>query len=82
MARIIGAIATSHTPTIGFAFDANKQNDPIWKPIFDAYEPIKAWLAEKKPDVMFVIYNDLMRLAIVQRGRLAGTHAAAAALAG
>ncbi|MEN9704349.1 MAG: hypothetical protein RLZZ393_228 [Pseudomonadota bacterium] len=58
MARIIGAIATSHTPTIGFAFDANKQNDPIWKPIFDAYEPIKAWLAEKKPDVMFVIYND------------------------
>ena len=42
MARIIGAIATSHTPTIGFAFDANKQNDPIWKPIFDAYEPIKA----------------------------------------
>jgi gallate dioxygenase len=58
MARIIGAIATSHTPTIGFAFDANKQNDPVWKPIFEAYEPIKKWLDEKKPDVMFVIYND------------------------
>ena len=58
MARIIGAIATSHTPTIGFAYDAKKQLDPIWKPIFDAYEPIKAWLSEKKPDVLFIIYND------------------------
>ena len=35
MARIIGAIATSHTPTIGFALAANKQLDPVWKPIFD-----------------------------------------------
>ena len=58
MARIIGAIATSHTPTIGFAYDGKKQNDPVWKPIFDAYEPIRAWLDEKKPDVMFMIYND------------------------
>ncbi len=58
MARIIGAIATSHTPTIGFAFDGKKQEDPVWKPIFEAYEPIRAWLAEKKPDVLFVVYND------------------------
>jgi gallate dioxygenase len=58
MARIVGAIATSHTPTIGFALDGKKQQDPVWKPIFDAYEPIKAWLADKKPDVLFVIYND------------------------
>jgi gallate dioxygenase len=58
MARIVGAIATSHTPTIGFAFDGNKQNDPVWKPIFDAYEPIKAWLKEKKPDALFIVYND------------------------
>jgi gallate dioxygenase len=58
MARIIGAIATSHTPTIGFAFDASKQQDPVWKPIFEGYEPIAAWLKEKKPDALFVIYND------------------------
>jgi gallate dioxygenase len=58
MARIVGAIATSHTPTIGFAFDGNKQNDPVWKPIFEAYEPIKKWLDQKQPDVLFVIYND------------------------
>lgn len=58
MARIIGAIATSHTPTIGFAFDGKKQEDPVWKPIFEAYEPIRAWLAEKKPDALFIVYND------------------------
>jgi len=35
MARIIGAIASSHTPTIGFALDKQKQDDPAWAPIFD-----------------------------------------------
>jgi gallate dioxygenase len=58
MARIIGAIATSHTPTIGFAKDRRLDNDPIWKPIFDAYAPIRAWLAEKRADVLLTIYND------------------------
>lgn len=58
MARIIGAIASSHTPTIGFAFDGKKQDDPLWKPIFDAYLPIRQWLDANKPDVMLVIYND------------------------
>ncbi|MDB5662344.1 MAG: protocatechuate 3,4-dioxygenase [Sphingomonas bacterium] len=58
MARIVGAIATSHTPTIGFAFDGKKGEDPVWKPIFEAYAPIRAWLDEKKPDALFVIYND------------------------
>ena len=58
MARIIGAVAASHTPTIGFAYDRQKQNDPVWKPIFEAFRPVQQWLAEQKPDVLFVIYND------------------------
>jgi gallate dioxygenase len=58
MAKIIGAIATSHTPTIGFAKDRRLETDPVWKPIFDAYEPIRAWLAEKRADVLLTIYND------------------------
>ena len=58
MAQIIGGIATSHTPTIGFAYDTNKQEDPVWKPIFEGYEPVQQWIAEKKPDVLFLIYND------------------------
>lgn len=58
MANIIGAIASSHTPTIGFALDTNKQKDAAWAPIFKAYEPVQQWLAEKKPDVLLVVYND------------------------
>ncbi len=58
MARIIGAIASSHTPTIGFALDAAKQNDPVWKPIFDAYQPIREWVEAKRPDVLLMVYND------------------------
>lgn len=58
MARIIGAIATSHTPTIGFALDTHKQQDPNWSPIFAAYQPLSNWLTEKRPDAAIVIYND------------------------
>lgn len=58
MARIIGGIATSHSPTLGFALDHEKQHDPAWAPIFAAYEPVRRWLMEKQPDVLLVIYND------------------------
>lgn len=58
MARILGGIATSHSPTIGFALDQAKHSDPVWAPIFAAYEPIRNWLAEKQPDVLLMVYND------------------------
>ncbi|MDR5754489.1 MULTISPECIES: gallate dioxygenase [unclassified Caballeronia] len=58
MARIIGGIAASHTPTIGFAFDKNKRDDPVWAPIFENFAPVADWLADKKPDVILTIYND------------------------
>jgi gallate dioxygenase len=58
MARIIGGIAASHTPTIGFAFDRDKRDDPVWAPIFEHFAPLADWLAQKKPDVLVFIYND------------------------
>jgi gallate dioxygenase len=58
MARIIGSIASSHTPTIGYAYDQQKQTDPAWAPIFEAYAPVQRWLLETKPDVVFYIFND------------------------
>ena len=58
MATIIGGIAASHTPTIGFAFDRNKRSDPVWAPIFEAFDPVRAWLAEQRADVLLFIYND------------------------
>jgi gallate dioxygenase len=58
LAKIIGGIAVSHTPAIAFAVDAEKADDPAWKPIFEGFAPVRAWLAEKKPDVLFFVYND------------------------
>jgi len=58
MAQIIGAIASSHTPTIGFAHDWKTKDDPVWGPIFGAYGPIRDWIEAKKPDVFLVVYND------------------------
>jgi gallate dioxygenase len=58
MARILGAVASSHTPTIGFALDKQKQDDPVWAPIFRDYKPVQEWLAAKKPDVLLMIFND------------------------
>lgn len=58
MAKIIGGIGASHSPTIGFAKDTGKQNDPAWKPIFDGFDVIRNWVHEKRVDVLFFIYND------------------------
>jgi gallate dioxygenase len=58
MARILGAVASSHTPTIGFALDTHKEHDPAWAPIFEGYKPVQRWLAVKRPDVLLMIFND------------------------
>src|SRR6266704_6247557 len=58
MARIIGGVAASHTPTIGFAYDQNKQDDPSWGPIFQAFKPVEDWFKEKRPDAIVYIFND------------------------
>ncbi len=58
MARIIGGIATSHIPAIGKAIAQGTQQQPYWKPFFDGYNPVHAWLEEERPDVAVVIYND------------------------
>ena len=58
MAKIIGGLAVSHTPTIGFAVDHNKQEESAWAPIFESFAPMQKWLDEKKPDVLVYIFND------------------------
>ena len=58
MAKIVGGIGASHSPTIGFAKDTNKQNDPAWAPIFEGFAAIRDWVEEKDIDVLFMIYND------------------------
>lgn len=58
MAHIIGATTTSHVPSIGSAIAKGLQQDPYWKPFFDAFGPVQGWLASEKPDAAVVIYND------------------------
>ena len=58
MARIIAGVGTSHTPAIGAAIDNGKTGDPYWVPLFKGYEPAKQWMAEAKPDVVIMVYND------------------------
>ena len=62
MARIIGAIATSHTPTIGFAVDRNKQDDPVWAPIFTAYQPVRDWLEKNRPMELSMEFDEELHL--------------------
>ncbi len=58
MAKIVGGIGASHTPTIGFAKDARKQDDPGWAPIFTAFDQVRDWLTRQRVDVLFMTYND------------------------
>ena len=58
VAKIVGGIGTSHVPSIGKAYDMGQQEEPDWKPVFEAYKPVQRWLRELKPDVAIVVYND------------------------
>jgi protocatechuate 4,5-dioxygenase beta chain len=58
MAEVIWGLATSHVPSIGAAMDRGKTEDPNWKALFDGYQPAREWLAEHKPDVAILVYND------------------------
>jgi protocatechuate 4,5-dioxygenase beta chain len=58
MATIVGGIATSHVPAIGKAIAQGLEQTPYWKPFFDGYRQAQDWLAEVKPDVAVIVYND------------------------
>jgi protocatechuate 4,5-dioxygenase, beta chain len=58
MATITAGVATSHVPAIGAAIDNGRSGEPYWQPLFAGYEPSKRWIAEARPDVVILIYND------------------------
>ena len=58
MAEIVGGYFTSHVPAIGGAIVRGDQQQSYWKPFFDGFPPVREWLAETKPDVAVVFYND------------------------
>jgi protocatechuate 4,5-dioxygenase beta chain len=58
MAKIVGNINVTHVPYIGRAIAGNLQQEPYWKPFFDGFPPVHAWLEKARPDVAVVVYND------------------------
>ncbi len=58
MAKLSASVFTSHVPAIGAAIDNGKTGDDYWKPLFAGYEFAKRWVAEQKPDVVILVYND------------------------
>ena len=58
MARIIGAIGTTHVPSIGSAIARNLKQDLYWKPFFDGFPFVHRWLEQERPDAVVVVYND------------------------
>jgi protocatechuate 4,5-dioxygenase, beta chain len=58
MARLTAGIATSHVPALGAAIDHGKTGEPYWADCFAGYDWTRHWIANEKPDVVVLVYND------------------------
>ena len=56
--RVVAGLGLSHVPSVGVAYDRGKMQTPAWKPLWDAYVPVREWLQRLAPDVAVVVYND------------------------
>ena len=58
MARIVGAVTTSHVPAIGSAIAKGRQEEPYWKPFFDGAQAPFSW----EPDQVEVLASGQLAL--------------------
>ena len=58
MARITAGVTTSHVPAIGAALDHDNDTTEYWAPVFAGYKWSQEWIAEERPDVVILVYND------------------------
>ena len=58
MARITSTVYSSHVPAIGVAMDLGKTTNDYYAPLFEGYEPARAWARDNTPDVVILVYND------------------------
>ena len=58
MGRIIAGLGSPHAPAVGAAVDRHDEEAPYWKPLFDGYRPMRAWLERERPDVCILFSND------------------------
>jgi gallate dioxygenase len=57
-ARIVAGMGSPHAPAVGAAVDRRDEESAYWKPLFDGYKPMRAWLQREKPDVIILFTND------------------------
>ncbi|WP_037451199.1 class III extradiol dioxygenase subunit beta [Sphingobium chlorophenolicum] len=58
MARITAGIGSSHIPLLGVASDFDKTGEDYWRDCFAGYDWTKRWMAQQRPDVVILVYND------------------------
>ncbi|AEG51480.1 Protocatechuate 4,5-dioxygenase [Sphingobium chlorophenolicum L-1] len=58
MARITAGIGSSHIPLLGVASDFDKTGEDYWRDCFAGYDWTKGWVAQQRPDVVILVYND------------------------
>ena len=58
MARVTAGVAMSHVPAVGAASDLGRTEEDCWKPLFAGFEFSRRWIAEQRPDVVLLVYND------------------------
>ena len=58
MAKIVASVNCSHIPAIGAAWDLGKTDTPYWAPVFKGFDFSKKWIADLRPDVIILVYND------------------------
>jgi len=58
MAKVVAGVGTSHVPAIGAAVGQGKTQEPYWKPVFEGMQALRDRLAEIRPDVCIIVYND------------------------
>src|SRR6202008_5101029 len=56
--KAVAGCGLSQVPWVGPVIDRGRQAAAAWKPLFDAYLPVRSWLEKLKPDVAIVVYND------------------------
>ena len=56
--KIVGGLGSPNSSSIAVALNGGKADSLGWKPLFDGYKPVAAWLARHKPDALVFFYND------------------------
>jgi protocatechuate 4,5-dioxygenase beta chain len=58
VAELFAGLTSSHIPAVGAALDNGKSGEPYWQPVFAGFDFAKRWIAEARPDVVILVYND------------------------